>query len=114
MQTAALRCAQVRAQVRENHVHYQRDITKELQELEAFENHVLYERNMATRAKMRCNIVRLLKLVKWSNQPDFVRQAWGILKSHVSKFKLQIASVDASSGTHSWQDGATAKHRVRG
>ena len=41
MQTAALRCAQVRAQVRENHVHYQRDITKELQELEAFENHVL-------------------------------------------------------------------------
>ena len=66
MQTAALRCAQVRAQVRENHVHYQRDITKELQELEAFENHVLYERNMATRAKMRCNIVRLLKLVKVS------------------------------------------------
>ena len=50
----------------ENHVHYQRDITKELQELEAFENHVLYERNMATRAKMRCNIVRLLKLVKVS------------------------------------------------
>ena len=49
------------------------------QELEAFKNHVLYERNMATRAKMRCNIVRLLKLVKWSNQPDFVRQAWGIL-----------------------------------
>ena len=74
----------------ENHVHYQRDITKELQELEAFENHVLYERNMATRAKMRCNIVRLLKLVKWSIQPEFVLQAWGVLKSHVSKFKLHM------------------------
>ena len=98
----------------ENHEHYQRDITKDFQELEAFENHVLYERNMATRAKMRCNIVRLLKLVKWSIQPEFVLQAWGMLKSHARKFKLQITSVDASSGTHSWQDGATAKHRVRG
>ena len=28
----------------ENNVHYQRDITKELQELEAFKKHVLYER----------------------------------------------------------------------
>ena len=72
---------------------YQRDITKELQELEAFENHVLYERNMATRAKMRCNIVSLLNLVKWSIQPEFVRQAWGDLKSHVRKFKLQMQTL---------------------
>jgi len=44
----------------------------------------------------------------------FCAASVGDLEVARQQVQASDADIDASSGTHSWQDGATAKHRVRG